>query len=207
MANEVPDPLQSLTVREREVLGLLRGGLTNADIAEQLQISVDGAKYHVSEIIRKLGVRNRYEAAHWPGRPPWWMAAITKLAWGPLRVPAWASPVAIASATVLLVGAIAGLAFITLLLTRNGPAATTDSWTRSAALAPTPVFLQQPVKESGDGWSTETRVANLAELDLVLAVEELPDRVTLIDVQGGEAVAVGRFGPNVYARLKATLNS
>ena len=38
------------------MLSLLREGLTNEQIAERLGISRDGAKYHVSEILSKLGV-------------------------------------------------------------------------------------------------------------------------------------------------------
>lgn len=61
-----------LTPREREVLELLRLGLTNAEIAERLGISLAGARYHVSEIIGKLGVRDRHEAAAWqPDRRGW----------------------------------------------------------------------------------------------------------------------------------------
>jgi DNA-binding CsgD family transcriptional regulator len=57
-----------LTPREWEVLHLLRAGLTNRDIAEELGISLAGAKYHVSEIISKLGVSSREEAAAWRPR-------------------------------------------------------------------------------------------------------------------------------------------
>lgn len=56
-----------LTSRELEVLGLLREGLSNREIAERLGISLQGAKYHVSEIISKLGVSSREEAAAWRG--------------------------------------------------------------------------------------------------------------------------------------------
>jgi DNA-binding CsgD family transcriptional regulator len=52
-----------LTPREREVLALLREGLTNAEIAERLVISQKTAGHHVSRIFRKLGLRNRAEAA------------------------------------------------------------------------------------------------------------------------------------------------
>jgi len=52
-----------LTPREWEVLDLLREGRSNDEIADRLGISVNGAKYHVSEIITKLGVRSRREAA------------------------------------------------------------------------------------------------------------------------------------------------
>lgn len=62
-----------LTPREWEVHALLREGLTNERIAERLNISLDGAKYHVSEILSKLGVSSRDEAAAWtPEERPWW---------------------------------------------------------------------------------------------------------------------------------------
>lgn len=41
----------------------MRSGLTNEQIAQRLGISRDGAKYHVSEILSKLGVSNRRVAA------------------------------------------------------------------------------------------------------------------------------------------------
>ena len=62
-----------LTPREWEVRELLSQGLTNRQIAERLGISLDGAKYHVSEILGKLEVADRYEAAAWrPTTVPWW---------------------------------------------------------------------------------------------------------------------------------------
>jgi len=54
-----------LTPRQWEVLERVREGMTNEQIARQLGISRDGAKFHVSEIITKLGVRSRREAATW----------------------------------------------------------------------------------------------------------------------------------------------
>ena len=55
-----PDPL---TPRQQEVLTLVREGLTNPEIGERLGISRDAAKFHVSEIITRLGVTTRHEAA------------------------------------------------------------------------------------------------------------------------------------------------
>jgi DNA-binding NarL/FixJ family response regulator len=52
-----------LTPREWEVLALLRDGLSNEKIAERLDITVRTARYHVSEILSKLGVASREEAA------------------------------------------------------------------------------------------------------------------------------------------------
>ena len=54
-----------LTPREWEVLELIRQQLTNQEIAERLRISERGAKFHVSEILSKLGVQSRREAASW----------------------------------------------------------------------------------------------------------------------------------------------
>jgi DNA-binding CsgD family transcriptional regulator len=58
-----------LTPREQEVLGLIREGLTNEQIAERLGISFSGARYHVAEILAKLGVSSRREAALWRPEP------------------------------------------------------------------------------------------------------------------------------------------
>src|SRR5439155_2547098 len=69
-------PFDVLTPREREVLALLGHGLTNEEIAHRLDISLDGAKYHVSQILSKLGVATREEAAALAlgERRRWWAA-------------------------------------------------------------------------------------------------------------------------------------
>ena len=59
------DPLAAydLTEREREVLVALAAGHTNREIAEELFISVKTASVHVSNILRKLDVNGRQDAA------------------------------------------------------------------------------------------------------------------------------------------------
>jgi len=52
-----------LTEREQAVLALLREGHTNREIAAELFISPSTAGVHVSNILRKLGVRSRVQAA------------------------------------------------------------------------------------------------------------------------------------------------
>ena len=56
-------PDQDLTSREREVLAFLVEGLSNAEIAAQLHVTVAAVKFHVSNILSKLGATNRTEAA------------------------------------------------------------------------------------------------------------------------------------------------
>lgn len=57
------NPDFQLTNREEEVLALLVDGYSNAEIAAQLVISVAAVKFHVSNILSKMGVANRTEAA------------------------------------------------------------------------------------------------------------------------------------------------
>ena len=52
----------TLTPRELEVLRLLAGGLTNAEIADSLGVSTHTAKTHVAHVLGKLDLRDRAQA-------------------------------------------------------------------------------------------------------------------------------------------------
>jgi DNA-binding NarL/FixJ family response regulator len=56
---------RGLTRREQEVLELIVGGLTNAEIAAKLLISGKTVDHHVSSILAKLGVPTRGAAKQW----------------------------------------------------------------------------------------------------------------------------------------------
>ena len=61
-ASAVPGLVEQLTARELEILALLAAGTPNPRIAEQLVVSLDTVKKHVSHVLGKLGAANRTEA-------------------------------------------------------------------------------------------------------------------------------------------------
>ena len=60
---KAPDPLQELTDREREILAFIGTGLTNREIGERIFLSEKTIKHYVTNILQKLQVRSRVEAA------------------------------------------------------------------------------------------------------------------------------------------------
>ncbi len=58
-----PDPMQELTEREHEILKLIGEGLTNREIGERLYLSEKTIKHYITNILQKLQVRSRVEAA------------------------------------------------------------------------------------------------------------------------------------------------
>ncbi|WP_322936779.1 response regulator transcription factor [Nocardioides bizhenqiangii] len=64
-ASPPTQPIEPLTEREEEVLLTVARGRTNAEIAEELHITLSTVKTHVAALMNKLGARNRVEVAMW----------------------------------------------------------------------------------------------------------------------------------------------
>jgi NarL family two-component system response regulator LiaR len=65
LLKEQDNHAENLTSREREVLILLARGLTNEQISKELVIVIKTVEKHVANILMKLAVKNRTEAAAW----------------------------------------------------------------------------------------------------------------------------------------------
>ena len=61
--NETKNSEINLTVREKEVLTLIADGLSNSEIAKKLDVSINTTKAHVCNILQKLAVSDRTQAA------------------------------------------------------------------------------------------------------------------------------------------------
>jgi two-component system nitrate/nitrite response regulator NarL len=60
---QASDPMTSLTDREREILQLVAEGLTNREIGERLHLAEKTIKHYMTNVLQKLQVRSRVEAA------------------------------------------------------------------------------------------------------------------------------------------------
>lgn len=139
------------TKRQKEVLDLLVKGYTNRQIGEALGISLDGAKWHVSEIIGTLGVDTREEAAdYWreynglPARLRRVGAALT----GGLAL-RWAAAVA----GVVVLAVVAGVVWVTLREAGGDEAAGTPAATTTAVAAIPPATPPPGPADPGGGGS------------------------------------------------------
>lgn len=65
MAATPPQPIEPLTNREEAVLLVVARGKSNAEIADQLHMSLSTVKFHLASMMTKLAARNRVELAIW----------------------------------------------------------------------------------------------------------------------------------------------
>lgn len=150
--------LDELTAREREVLDLVRLGLTNEEIASRLGITEAGVKYHVSQILSKLGVTTREETAALALAERRWWAAL------PLAAKA-------AGAAVVL-GAVLGLGLLAW-----GVLRTSDDQEPSLVESPTP---GAPQVFTVEGAGMAPTLSNGMEVGVIPYDGRLPDRGDIV---------------------------
>ena len=194
-----PSHPDMLTPREQEVLALLREGLTNPQIAERLSITLDGAKYHVSEILSKLGVASREEAARWaPPERPWWATAAVPLAWPWRRANvSWLATGAAGITAVLVVVGVALLVWG--LLRTDGSAGTTvQAGATVSASATTPLATLTPTTEPPTPQPTPSPSATSVPTLPPAATQPpapTPDtRVAIMDLPTADQIQLGEDG-------------
>src|SRR5512141_2639093 len=93
---------ESLTARQRQILDGIAAGRSNSVIAAELGITMDGVKWHVSELLGESGLSSRRELAEW-----WRRETLPRVApaFLPLRI--LSHPAAVAGIRIAIVFAIA----------------------------------------------------------------------------------------------------
>jgi DNA-binding CsgD family transcriptional regulator len=182
-----------LTPRQEEVLGLIARGKTNREIAEALGLTLDGAKWHVREILSRLSVGSREEAVErWRERRS--IASRMKSWLG------WPLAVGVGGAVVVVAGV---AAVVALLAGGDGEPA------QPAAVVP----LEQPaltLAAAGEGWSVSVDEAGGLPhaRDAVLAVrwDGIETEVDLVEVATGRVAARWDLGYRPTAILRPSRN-
>lgn len=186
-----------LTDRQREVLRLIERGHTNSEIAGMLGISLQGAKWHVRELLGKFGVDSREELAE----------AWARSQSGPQRVRSWLSGLAALVPAKAAVGGIAGGAVLTasaavMVAGSTGPgedkvpAETIES-------TPTPVWTPIPAPTPlpdapGAVWSPEQAYRQAFDVaDWALSEAVAPSRFAVPFILESRDYVTGSWNPSV----------
>ena len=182
LLEELLDEDFAWTPRQRQVLSLLADGRTNGEIADELGISLDGAKWHVREVLSKLNVQSRDEAAEywrayngWPRRLRRGFGAMSLGL--PLR---WAGGIA---GAVLLAGIVAAVAVVLLQDGDGREAAAPDVTPTVVATEPAATMTATPDVGNddapGDGFpAAEIDGVPVEEMEIGEAVE-LPEGLVM----------------------------
>ena len=140
--SELQSATEPLTDRQKQVMELIARGFTNPQIAEKLGITLDGAKWHVREILTKVGAENREEAVAWWRREHRPSQRLQRAA--RVLVSATVLRIAAGVAVVVIAGVLGTLALIA--LKDDEPPAAADNTATAAATAtattdttPTPI--------------------------------------------------------------------
>jgi len=188
-----PESPARWTERQRQVLDLLAKSRSNQEIADELGISLDGAKWHVREIISILGVESRYEAAdYWreyhglPARLRRFGAALTTSTG--LR---WAAGVAAVTGVTA-----AGILLVVAATSGDGPVPASQAETPSPAPGETP--SPAPDETPTPGATTDPLVPGARQPPPLPSVVSDPDALAsgrllvYADEVGAEVVASRR---------------
>ena len=182
-----------LTPREQEVLTLIREGLTNDQIAARLGISESGARYHVSEILSKLGVASRHEAAQWAG--------VKQRRWPSWLVPPHFSPILFAGTAI----ATAAIGFVALAIGVLIMDARGDDSSNNGTLAPNalPFAISPTATPNPDVDSLTSQIINEARTVYYFSRIALSDpaRCQCDPVEH----AIERFGPSPGTSCKSVM--
>jgi len=151
--------------QQRRVLDALVVGRTNPEIAALLDISLDGAKWHVSHLFEKTDCETRQELAQW------WLDHRERFdrGFGFLPLPGFALKATAGVAVVTLAASIIGVTLLGLGRggdTTTGAAAITTATPQSLALAsapPTPTATPPPLATPG-AWVFDTRDGSITPL-------------------------------------------
>ena len=140
-----------LTERQREVLSMLAAGKTNREIGDALGMTLDGAKFHVSELLTKLEVSSREEAAEWWRRERAWASRVRSFL--PAVSLKWAALTGGAA-----VGLAAGALFLSGSSSTTGPSGEADDGRYVAAIRDDGVL-----RLAGSGWHGAKSAAELLD--------------------------------------------
>lgn len=113
----------SSTARQRQVLDLIAGERSNAEIAAALGVSLDGAKWHMREILSKLGVDTREEAAEYWRRYNGWRSRFARVFRAVLVAQLLGKGLAVAAA-----GAVIAVAVVFVVIQRSGDGSDSPSF-------------------------------------------------------------------------------
>jgi hypothetical protein len=123
---------------------MLRDGLSNRQIAERLGISHRAARYHVSEILSRLGVADREEAARWTPKEDeivWWRKAVAFLPITMRIAPAYLVQGAGVAIVLATLGGLGLLAIGVLRTQSEGDAESLDQGRHLQPITPTPTLI------------------------------------------------------------------
>jgi len=164
-----------LTERQRQVLRLIAAGKTNAEIGEALSISLDGAKWHVSEILARLDVATREEAAEWWRERP--LARLGGTLHALLPGAGWLKA---GAATVALVTLSAATIVVLVALRQGGASEPPPSTRATPTHIPTPSPAAIPSEAAGRTPSATTNLPTWSQ-QLPALVQRVAEAVTAGD--------------------------